>query len=75
MSNTTILIRKQTRDGLKNIGRKSQTYNDLIEELIDHCYRCKQSNKKSVVQVQTEQTQTETSVDSYESREPVKKYF
>jgi hypothetical protein len=38
MSNTTILIRKQTRDGLRKIGRKSQTYNDLIEELIDHCY-------------------------------------
>ena len=32
--NTTIVINKETRDGLKKIGQKGQTYDDLIQELI-----------------------------------------
>ena len=33
-NNTTILIRNVTRDKLKRIGRKDQTYDELINELI-----------------------------------------
>lgn len=36
---TTIQIRSQTRELLKRIGRKDQTYDDLINELV-------QMNKK-----------------------------
>jgi hypothetical protein len=33
--NSTIVIRSKTRDLLKHIGRKEQTYDQLINELID----------------------------------------
>lgn len=33
--NSTIVIRSKTRDLLKRIGRKEQTYDQLINELID----------------------------------------
>jgi hypothetical protein len=32
---TTILIREDTRDRLKNVARKDQTYDDIINYLID----------------------------------------
>ena len=32
--NTTIVITKETRDNLKNLGQKGQTYDDLIQKLI-----------------------------------------
>ncbi|MDN5846655.1 MAG: hypothetical protein L0H53_10330 [Candidatus Nitrosocosmicus sp.] len=32
---TTIIIDVKTRNILKNIGRKEQTYDDIIKELID----------------------------------------
>lgn len=35
MINCTILIRKGTRKKLKGLGRKAQTYDDLINELIE----------------------------------------
>ena len=31
---TTIIIEKETREHLRNVGRKNQTYDDLIRELI-----------------------------------------
>jgi predicted CopG family antitoxin len=31
----TIVIRKETREHLKEIGRKNQTYDQLINELIE----------------------------------------
>jgi hypothetical protein len=34
MSKTTILIESTTREKLREIGRKSQTYDKLINELI-----------------------------------------
>jgi hypothetical protein len=34
--NTTILIRNVTRDKLKRIGRKDQTYDELINQLINN---------------------------------------
>ena len=33
--NSTILIRNKTRELLKQIGRKNQTYDQLINELIE----------------------------------------
>jgi predicted CopG family antitoxin len=35
MHNATILIRNQTRERLKEIGRKNQTYDQVIIELIE----------------------------------------
>jgi len=35
MRNCTILIRKGTREKLKHLGRKTQTYDDLINQLIE----------------------------------------
>lgn len=35
MSKTTILIESTTRERLREIGRKSQTYDKLINDLID----------------------------------------
>jgi hypothetical protein len=35
MSKSTILIETITRERLKEIGRKGQTYDDLINQLID----------------------------------------
>jgi len=32
--NTTIVINKETRDGLKKIGQKGQTYDEIIKILI-----------------------------------------
>jgi predicted CopG family antitoxin len=34
MSKTTIVIKTLTREKLKQIGRKNQTYDELINELI-----------------------------------------
>jgi len=31
---TTIIVNKDTRDNLKKIGQKGQTYDNLIQELI-----------------------------------------
>ena len=34
MSKTTILVEKSTREKLSHIGKKYQTYDELIQELI-----------------------------------------
>lgn len=34
-SNTTIIVKKTTRELLKQLGKKEQSYNDLINELIE----------------------------------------
>jgi hypothetical protein len=34
MSKTTILVESETRERLREIGRKNQTYDQLINELI-----------------------------------------
>lgn len=34
MSKTTILVEKSTRDSLRRLGRKDQTYDQLLRELI-----------------------------------------
>lgn len=35
MEETTIQIKKITRENLKKIGRKGQTYDDIIENLLE----------------------------------------
>ena len=35
MSKTTILVESKTRENLKQLGTKGQTYDDLINELIE----------------------------------------
>ena len=35
MSKTTILVESRTREKLRHIGRKNQTYDELINELIE----------------------------------------
>jgi hypothetical protein len=35
MAKTTILLETSTREELRRIGRKDQTYDDLINELIE----------------------------------------
>jgi hypothetical protein len=35
MSKTTILVESTTRERLRQIGRKNQTYDELINELIE----------------------------------------
>ena len=34
MSKTTILVEKSTRDNLKALGKKGDSYDDLISELL-----------------------------------------
>ena len=34
MPKTTILVENETREKLKQIGRKNQTYDDVINELV-----------------------------------------
>jgi predicted Zn-ribbon and HTH transcriptional regulator len=43
MTKTTILVEKETRQLLQKVGRKEQTYDMLIRELVvkpDICKRC-----------------------------------
>lgn len=41
MTKSTILVETETRQLLQDIGRKSQTYDDLIRELIAIREKCK----------------------------------
>lgn len=43
MSRTTVSMDEETRDRLKALGRKGETYDDLINRLIDHYLRIEQS--------------------------------
>ena len=36
---TTILVKRETRERLRQLGRKSQTYDQLISELIENRVR------------------------------------
>jgi hypothetical protein len=58
---TTVLLDIQTREDLRNIGRKGQSYDSLIRELILIAQKgdVQESNKKRVAQLAAEQTQTE----------------
>jgi hypothetical protein len=54
MSKVTILLETKTRDELKTLGRKGQTYDQLILELIsehhhEHHHQLKQMEKACLV--------------------------
>ena len=48
-STTTIIVKTATRDWLKQIGKKGQSYNDLICDLIQE-YRRKRDSSADPVQ-------------------------
>ena len=50
LTDTTILVRKETRCLLSKIGRKEQTYDDIINELIKVKQRCPIDSAKSTEQ-------------------------
>jgi hypothetical protein len=39
MTSTTIILKKTTRDSLKQVGKKGQSYDELICDLIQECRR------------------------------------
>jgi hypothetical protein len=45
---TTIIVKKTTRELLKQIGKKEQTYNDLINELIEYRTSKRNSNDNEI---------------------------
>lgn len=47
----TIFIDKETRSRLQNLGSKNQTYDDIINELIDISKRRSVNSAKSIEQV------------------------
>jgi hypothetical protein len=55
--NSTILVKSTTREQLKEIGRKNQTYDQLIEELI----KLKRSNRQDSPDHRTETLQSSES--------------
>jgi hypothetical protein len=46
MSKTTILVESTTRKRLRQIGRKNQTYDQLINESLNELIRAKRSTKQ-----------------------------
>lgn len=40
---TSIKIKKETRDVLKSVGKKGETYDDIINRLLDRVLRRKRS--------------------------------
>lgn len=45
MSKSTILLKTETRQLLRRIGRKEQTYDDVINELVAIREECEQKTK------------------------------
>jgi len=74
---TTVLLDAQTREDLRNIGRKGQSYDNLIRELIfiAQLATSKKSNKKRVAQLAAEQTQTEGGINNEQYGQRAKKYY
>ena len=52
MSKVTILLETTTRDELKAVGRKGQTYDQLILEMIHEYHQLKQKEKVGLVCLQ-----------------------
>lgn len=42
---TTIQVSKETREELKNLGKKGQTYDEIIQKLVRHAKGCTQEEK------------------------------
>ncbi len=43
---TTIKIRKETRDVLKSVGKKGETYDEIINRLLDRVLRRKRTKQQ-----------------------------
>jgi hypothetical protein len=52
MSKSTILVETKTRERLKYQGRKGQTYDDLINQLIDTLGSDIKNNQDSIVDLE-----------------------
>ncbi|TVP40448.1 DUF7557 family protein [Candidatus Nitrosocosmicus arcticus] len=48
---STIVIRKETRNKLKYLGRKEQTYDDIISELLEKIEGSVNSGKSTELKV------------------------
>lgn len=46
MPRTTISLDMETRDRLKSLGRKGETYDELVNRLIDHYLRIEEGQGK-----------------------------
>lgn len=46
MSKTTILVESETRERLRQIGRKNQTYDQLINESLNELIRAKRGTRQ-----------------------------
>lgn len=55
---TTIQIEKETRESLKKFGYKSESYNDIIERLMDYC---EELNLEEMIQDRWKRLQKEKS--------------
>jgi hypothetical protein len=58
MQQSTILIRQVTRDRLKKVARKDQTYDDLINQLIDLKISIQGSPHRRVDSLQSSELET-----------------
>jgi len=47
MPKTTILLEMETRQLLRKVGRKEQTYDMLIKELVAKCEKCEKEKELS----------------------------
>lgn len=53
---TTIQLEKETRESLKKYGWKGESYNDIIERLMDYC---EELNLEEMIQERWERLQKE----------------
>ena len=53
---TTIQLEKETRESLKKYGWKGESYNDIIERLMDYC---EELNVEEMIQERWERLQKE----------------
>jgi predicted CopG family antitoxin len=53
---TTIQLEKETRESLKKYGWKGESYNDIIERLMDYC---EELNIEEMIQERWERLQKE----------------
>ncbi len=50
MGRTTIPLEKETRDRLKDLGKKGETYDELVNRLIDHFMEAQQAEAEDEIE-------------------------
>jgi hypothetical protein len=50
VSRTTIPLTKDTRDRLKALGSKGETYDELVNRLIDHYMQAQQADEEEEIE-------------------------